>query len=134
MVSWCSRKHNFVALSTTEDEYIAICMAVHEAVWLWKHLAGLFGQMLYPTMIHCDNQSCVTLSENSVSHDKSKHVEIKFHYIRDMVQRKAVPVQYLLTYEKIVDVLTKPLAKSKFEYFRDKLGVVENASFTEREC
>jgi hypothetical protein len=51
-----------------------------------------------------------------------------------MVQRKAVPVQYLPTYEQIVDVLTKPLAKSKFEYFCDKLGVLENAPFTEREC
>jgi hypothetical protein len=120
MVSWCSRKQTFVALSTAEAEYIAVCMAVHEAVWLQKLLAGLFGQMLDPTVIHCDNQSCVKLSENPVSHDSSKHVEIKFHYIRDMVLRKAVLMQYLPTDEQIADVLTKPLAKSKFEYFRDK--------------
>jgi hypothetical protein len=123
-----------VALSTAEAEYIAVCMAVREAVWLRKLLAGLFGQMLDPTVIHCDNQSCVKLSENPVSHDRSKHVEIKYHYIRDMVQRKAVLVQYLPTDEQIADVLTKPLAKSKFEYFRDKLGVVENAPLAEREC
>jgi hypothetical protein len=123
-----------VALSTAEAEYIAVCMAAREAVWLQKLLAGLFGQMLDPTVIHCDNQSCVKLSENPVSHDKSKHVEIKFHYIRDMVQRKAVLVQYLPTDEQITDVLTKPLAKSKFEYFRDKLGVVENAPLVKREC
>jgi hypothetical protein len=90
--------------------------------------------MLDPTMIHYDNQSCVKLSENPVSHDRSKHVEIKFHYIRDMVLRKAVLVQYLPTDEKIANVLTKPLAKSKFEYFHDKLGVVENAPLAEREC
>ena len=83
-------------------------------VWLRKLLAGLFGQMLDPTVIHCDNQSYVKLSENLVSHDRSKHVEIKFHYIRDMVQRKAILMQYLPTNEQIADVLTKPLAKSKF--------------------
>jgi hypothetical protein len=75
---------------------------------------------------HCDNQSCMKLSENPVSHDKSKHVEIKCHYIRDIVQRKVILVHYLPTNEQITDVLTKPLAKSKFEYLCDKLGVVEN--------
>jgi hypothetical protein len=134
MVSWCSRKQTSVALSTAEAEYIVVCMAVCEALWLRKLLAGLFGQMLDPTVIHCDNQSCVKLSENLVSHDRSKHVEIKYHYIRDMVPRKEVSVHNLPIDEQIADVLTKPLSKSKFEYFRDKLGVVENAPLVKREC
>jgi hypothetical protein len=134
MVSWCNRKQTYVALSTAKYEYIAVCAEVHEAVWLHKLLAGLFGQMLDPIVIHCDNQSCVKLSENPISHDSTKHVEIKYHYIRDMVQRKEVRVEYLPTDEQIVDVLTKPLAKSKFEYFRDKLGMTENVPLAEREC
>jgi hypothetical protein len=81
MVSWCSRKQTFVALSTAEAEYIALSVAVHEAVWLHKLLAYLFGHVLDSTIIHCDNQSCVKLSENPVFHDKSKHIEIKYHYI-----------------------------------------------------
>jgi hypothetical protein len=85
-------------------------------------------------MIHCDNQSCVKLSKNSVSHDGTKHVEIKYHYIRDMVQRKAVQVEYLPTDEQITDILTKPLARLKFMYFRDKLGMTENVPLAEREC
>jgi hypothetical protein len=89
MVSWCSRKQTSVALSTAEAEYIALCVAVREAVWLRKLLADLFGHEMDSTVIHCDNQSCVKLSENPVFHDKSKHIEIKYHYIRDMVQRKA---------------------------------------------
>jgi hypothetical protein len=101
-----------VALSTPEANYISVC--------LWKLLAGLFRQMLDPTVIHCDNKSCVKLSENLVSHDSSKHVKIKFHYIRDMVLRKEVLMQYLPPDEQIVDVLTKTLSKSKLEYFRDK--------------
>ena len=65
------------------------------------------------------------LSENLVFHDKSKHIEIKYHYIRDMVQRGAVKLLYVATEEQIADVLTKPLARVKFEYFREKLGVLQ---------
>ena len=74
--------------------------------------------------IYCDNQSCVKLSENPVFHDKSKHIEIKYHYIKDMVQRGAVKLQHVATEEQIADVLTKPLARVKFEYFRENLGVL----------
>ena len=58
-------------------------------------------------------------------HDKLKNIEIKYHYIRDMVQRVVVKLQYVATYEHIVDVLTKPLARVKFEYFRENLGVLQ---------
>ena len=58
-------------------------------------------------------------------HDKSKHIEIKYHYIKDMVQRGAVKLQYVATDEQIVDLLTKPLARVKFEYFRENLGVLQ---------
>ena len=64
------------------------------------------------------------LSENSVFHDKSKHIEIKYHYIKDMVYRGAVKLQYVAMEEQIVDVLTKTLARVKFDYFRDKLVVL----------
>ena len=59
-----------------------------------------------------------------VFHDKSKHIEIKYHYIRDMVQRGAVKLLYVATEEQMADVLTKPLARLKFEYFRENLGVL----------
>jgi hypothetical protein len=134
MVSWCSRKHSSVALSTAEAEYIALCVAVREAVWLRKLLADLFGHEMDSTIIHCNNQSCVKLSENHVFHDKLKHIDIKYHYIRDMVQRKAVHVHYPSTHEQVADVFTKPLAKTKFEYFHERLGLVENDSLAKREC
>ena len=85
MVSWCSRKQTSVALSTAEVEYIALCVSVREAVRLCKLLADLFGHEMDSTIIHCDKQSCVKLSENPVFHDKSKHIAMKYHYIRDMV-------------------------------------------------
>jgi hypothetical protein len=113
-----------VALSTTKAKYITLSVVV---------LTELFDHEIDPTIIHSDNQSCVKLFENLVFHDRSKHIEIKYHYIRDMVQRKAVHMQYLPTHEQIADIFTKPLAKMKFEYFRERLGLVENASLVERE-
>ena len=65
------------------------------------------------------------MSENPLFHDKSKHIEIKYHYIRDMVQRGALKLQYVATNKQIADVLTKPLARVKFEYFIEKLGVLQ---------
>jgi hypothetical protein len=124
MISWLRRKQTSVALSTSEAEYIAASVASREAVWLRKLLAGIFDLELEPTLIHCDNQSCVKLTENPVFHDRSKHIEIKYHYIRDMVQR--VELQYISTDEQIADILTKPLSRVKYEYFMDKLGVLSN--------
>ena len=115
-----------MALRTTEAEYIAASVASREAVWLQKLLAGIFDLELEPTLIHCDNQSCVRLSKNLVFHGKSKHLEIKYHYIRDMVQRGVVELRYISTDEQIVDIVTKPLSRGKYEYFRDKLGVMQN--------
>jgi hypothetical protein len=123
-----------VVLSTAEAKYIALCVEVREAVWLRKLLADLFGHEMDSTVIHCDNKSCVKLPENPVFHDKSKHIEIKYHYIRDMVERKAIHVEYLSTHEQVVDIFTILLARTKFEYFRERLGLVENTSLAEREC
>ena len=115
---------NSVALSTVEAEYVIACSASCEAVWLRKLLFDLFDLQLDATCIYCDNHSCVKLSWNLVFHDKSKHIEINYHYIKDMVQRGVVKLQYVATDEQTADVLTKRLAKVKFEYFREKLGSV----------
>ena len=65
------------------------------------------------------------MSENPLFHDSSKHLKIKYHYIRDIVQRGAVKLQYVVTEEQIDDVLMKPLARLKFKYFKEKLGVLQ---------
>ena len=90
-----------------------------------KLLSDLFDLQMDATYIYCENQSYVKLSENLVFHDKSKHIEIKYHYNRDMVQRGAVKLQCVVMDEQIADGLTKPLSIVKFEYFREKLGVLQ---------
>ena len=67
-------------------------------------------------------------------HDRSKHIEMRYHFIRDLVQRGALKLQYIRIDEQIADILTKPLTVLKFVYFRDKLGIAENYSLAEREC
>ena len=79
-----------MALSTAEAEYVAACSASCEVVWLQKLLFDLFDLQMDATCIHCDNQSCVKLSENPLFHDKLKHIEIKYHYIWDMLYIGAV--------------------------------------------
>ena len=90
VISWFSRKQSCVALSIAEAEYVIACLASCEAVWLRKLRSNIFDLQFDATCIHCDNQSCIKLSKNLVFHDKSKHSEIKYHYIKDMVQRGAV--------------------------------------------
>ena len=85
MISWLSGKQTSVALNTKEAKYIATCSSCSEAVWIYKLLYGLFDIEMDATDIYCDNQSYIKLIENLVSHDKSKNIEIKYHYIRDMV-------------------------------------------------
>ena len=134
VVSWLSRKQKSVALSSTEAEYIAASQASCEAIWLRKMLVGLFDLELRPTVIHCDNQNCIKLTENPVFHDRSKHIEIRYHFIRDWVQRGAVKLEYVSTDEQVADILTKSLPRGKHIYFRDKMGVVKNTFLGKREC
>ena len=133
-ISQFSRKQKSIALSFVEAKYMATIQASCEALWLRKLLVDLIDQELRATVIYCNNQSCIQLSENPVFHDRSKHIEIKYHFIRDYVQRGAVELQYISTDEQVADVLTKSLGRGKFVFFRDKLGVVKNNFLGKREC
>ena len=85
----------------------------------------LFGHVLDTTVVLCDNQSGIRLSENLMFCDRSKHIDIKYHYIWDMVQQGAVRLDYIGTHEQVADILTKPLGKVKFLTFRESLGIVQ---------
>ena len=94
-ISWFSRNKCCVALITAEAEYVTTCSTSCKAIWLSKLLSDLFDLQLDATCIHCDNQSCVKLSKNLVFHDNSTHIKIKYNYIRDMVHRGEVKLQYV---------------------------------------
>ena len=85
MISWFSRKHTSIALSTAEAKYIAACSSCSEALWIREMLGRLFDTAIDATDILCDNQSCTKMTKNPMFHDKTKHIEIRYHFIRDMV-------------------------------------------------
>eukprot|EP00253_Pinus_taeda_P020907 PITA_20907 len=133
-VSWYSRKERSVALSSAEAEYMAASLAACEAIWMRKILVGLFGSHLDLTVIYCDNQSCIKLSANPVFHDRSKHIDIRYHHIRDCVQRRIMLLSYIPTEDQDADILAKALTRSKCEYHRGRIGVADNPYLVEREC
>jgi hypothetical protein len=77
-----------------------------------------------PAIIHCDNTSMISLSKNPVQHSKSKHIPIKYHYLRDQAENKNIKLEYVPTQEHVEDIFTKPLSRDVFEYLRQKLGVI----------
>ena len=72
-----------MVLNSVEEEYMATSHETCEVIWMRKILVGFFGQMMYPMMIYCDNQSCINLFENLVFHDQSKHIDIWYHHLLD---------------------------------------------------
>ena len=108
--------------------------AACEAIWMWKILVGLFGQIMDPIVIYCDNQSCIKLSKNPIFHDRSKHIDIRYHHLQDCVVKRIMLLLYVLIEEQDENILTKALSKCKFEFHRDNIGVTDNPFLVEREC
>ena len=77
-----------------------------------------------PMIIYCDKTSAINISKNPMMHAKTKHIAIKYHYVRELVEDKLVKMEYINSKEQIVDIFTKPLPKDSFEYLRGKLGVI----------
>ena len=118
---------------SVEAEYMASSEATCEAIWMIKILVGLFGQMMDPTVIYCDNQSCIKLSENHVFHDQSKHIDIWYRHLQDSVQRRIVFLQYIPAEEQDADIMTKALSRGNIEFHRCTIGVVDNPFLAKRE-
>lgn len=116
-ISWRSKKQASVALSTMEAEYAALAEVSKEVVYL-KRLLNYMGFEKYvetPILIYCDNQSAIELSKNAILHKRSKHIDISFHFTRELVEKKEIKVIYLRTDQMLADVLTKSLPKIKHQ-------------------
>ena len=123
-VSWCSRKQCAVALSSTEAEYISMSEAAKEAIWLskvWSHLRK--GTVCTPVQIQVDNQGAICVAKNTTSSRRTKHIDIRYHFVRDQTLKGTISFEYCPTEEMHADILTKPLARVKFEKFRKSLAI-----------
>jgi hypothetical protein len=126
-VTWASPKQKVVALSSCEAEYIAAATAACQGVWLSRLVAELLGTTPAKVKLMVDNKSAIALSKNPVHHDRSKHIDTKFHYIRECIEEGKIDVVHVGTDGQLADIFTKALGKIKFVEMRQKLGVVDLA-------
>lgn len=124
-VSWCSKKQFTVALSSTEAEYIAATMAAQECIWLKCLMGDIFGKMDYAVKIQCDNESTIKLASNPIFHGRTKHIEVRHHFIREKLLNQEIELEGVHTSAQVADIFTKALANLDFEKFRVALGIIE---------
>ncbi|XP_062193533.1 secreted RxLR effector protein 161-like [Phragmites australis] len=125
-ITWQSSKQKVVALSSCEAEYIAAATGACQGVWLARLLKDLVGSEPEAPVLKVDNKSAIDLSRNPVHHDRSKHIDTKFHYIRECVDGGKIVLEQISTDDQLADILTKSLGRVKFQELRDRIGVVSN--------
>ena len=122
-ISWDSRKQRTVALSTTEAEYMALAECAKEAIYLKRFICELGFNKLANLKVFCDNQSAISLAENPTYHARSKHIDIRHHFVRDVVNEKTLILEHVSTEEQAADFLTKGLPKAKHQWCMKKSGL-----------
>ncbi|XP_060190337.1 uncharacterized mitochondrial protein AtMg00810-like [Lycium barbarum] len=123
LISWHAKKQPTVFKSSTEAEYRAIAYTVAETTWIRHILCELRIYLRQPVGVFCDNVSSTYMCRNSVFHDRSKHIDVHFHYVRDKVSQGDLVVKYVPTQLQVVDIITKGLSSSHFCFLRDNLSV-----------
>ena len=121
-VSWRSCLQQVVALSTTEAEYMALAEATKEGLWL-RDMCEEMGFKLHSFKLNCDSQSAIYLAKSSAHHDRTKHIDRKYHFIRDVVAEGKVHLSKIHTSKNPADFLTKALPGPKFDHCCDLLNV-----------
>jgi hypothetical protein len=122
-VSWSSKLQPIVALSTTEAEYIAAVEAGKELVWMRALLSELGYALTGPSTLHMDNQSAISVAKNPEHHGRMKHLDLRFHWLRDIVDSGVVSPSFTPTKEMPADILTKPLNKDAVAKCRELMGL-----------
>ena len=135
LVSWKCKKQAVVARSTTEAEYLALSSAVQECLWLKQLLEdiNLFNIAL-PITIHEDNKSAIALAQNPRFSDRTKHIDVAHHFLRERIDDNTITLSHIPTREQIADVMTKSLPAPAFLYFRKEMGIVHRRGINKGEC
>ena len=121
MITWSSKKQSTVALSSCEAEYIALTVASAQALWLRKLLDEIGEKQHGPTILYCDNQSAIQLAHNPIHHSRPKHFQLKYHFIRDMVEKDQIELHYCNTKINLADIFIKGVVKAQYVMLRDSM-------------
>jgi len=134
LISWSSKRQNTVSRSSAEAEYRAVANAVAEASWLRQLLSELHSPLRRATLVYCDNISAVYMTSNPVQHQRTKHIEIDLHFVRERVAVGDLRVLHVPTSSQYADIFTKGLPSSVFTEFRSSLNVRSTDDQTAGAC
>jgi hypothetical protein len=124
-VSWSSKKQSSVALSTVEAEYVAVGQCCAQLLWMRQTLLD-FGYNLSKVPLLCDNESVIRMADNPVEHSRTKHIDIRHHFLRDHQQKEDIEVYHISTENQLAGIFTKPLDEKRFCRLRSELNVLDS--------
>ena len=122
LVSWASKRQSTIALSTAEAEYISAAICSTQMLWM-KHQLEDYQILESNIPIYCDNTAAISLSKNPILHSRAKHIEVKYHFIRDYVQKGVLLLKFVDTDHQWADIFTKPLAEDRFNFILKNLNM-----------
>ena len=124
LVSSKSKKHSVVSQSSEESEYRTMTQSVCEIMWLHQLLIEVGIKTPVPAKLWCDNQATLHISSNSIFHERTKHIEIDCHFVREKIQFDLISTRYVKTGEQLGDIFTKALNEDQVSYLCNKLGMI----------
>ena len=124
-ISWKSKKQPTISCSSAKAEYRALAKLTSELQWLKYLLSDLGINHSHPIPVHCDNQAAIHIAENPVFHERTKHIEIDCHFVREKIQSRLIAPTYVRSRDQLADIFTKPLGADAFHRLVGKLGVMD---------
>ncbi|CAJ2638092.1 unnamed protein product [Trifolium pratense] len=125
VISWCSKKQDNVAQSSAEAEYLAAGLATQQSLWLRRILEDIGEKQDGSLQLHCDNKSAIAMAKNPVFHSRTRHINIKHHFIRSVIEEGDVQLIFCSSQEQLADIFTKALPRGRFQQLREAMGVKE---------
>ena len=125
-ICWSSQRQNIVALSTAEAKYIALTHGTKEAIWLRQMISELEISIASVPMF-VDNQSAIKLASNTEFHKRSKHIDVRFHFVRDVISDKKIEIHYVPSKQQLADIFTKPLPAQQFCFLRERINMSDDS-------
>ncbi|XP_034704201.1 uncharacterized mitochondrial protein AtMg00810-like [Vitis riparia] len=130
LISWSSKKQSTVSRSSAEAEYRSLAVATADIAWIIQLLRDLHVTLLVPPKILCDNQSAIFMAVNPVTRPRSKHIAIDYHFVRELVDKGTLQIDFVPSHLQLADSLTKGVTKPQFYLFRSKLNVLPSTTLT----
>jgi len=133
-VTWKSKKQKVVALSSAEAEFRGIVKGITEVLWIKNLITEIGFPPQLPSQLKCDNKAAISISENFVQHDITKHVEVDKHFIKEKIEDNSIELPFVRSEDQLADILTKVVTDRAFTHVLNKLSIGDPTTHLEGEC